>query len=311
MALLRAFATSGDAIADKRLALAEDYLGDGDTATAMGLARQALELVPDFAPAWFLLGEAAMKRGDSVCAAEAFRNALSRDPQDPQGARLRLAALGHAPVTEAMTDRYIATLFDRYAPMFDAHLVGRLHYRAPEKLLAALKRATAGEGRALRFGRAIDLGCGTGLMGEEIAPHVDRLIGCDLSSEMVSRARGGGAYADLAVAECVAFLRGQGTASADLLLAADVLVYVADLAPLLVEGARVLALGGLFAFSTQTHAGDGVIIGADLRFQHAPAHVARLAEAAGLRIVLAEQAVTRHDGGKPVPSMIHVLAHGG
>jgi predicted TPR repeat methyltransferase len=309
--LLRAFTSSGDAIADKRLALAEGYLSDGDTGTAIGLARQALELVPAFAPGWFMVGEASMKAGDAASAIAAFRTVLELDPLDRQGARLRLAALGEWAVNEAMTDAYIATLFDRYAPLFESHIIGVLQYRGPEKIVAALKRAAAAEARSMHFGRAIDLGCGTGLMGEEIVAHVGWLAGCDLSPEMVARAEGVGNYGHLAVSECTDFLRSQGGASADLLLAADVLVYIADLAPLLAECARVLAPGGLIAFSTQTHPGKGVIVGADLRFQHAPAHVTALAGAAGLRVVLAEEATTRRDAGKPVPSMIHVLAHGG
>jgi predicted TPR repeat methyltransferase len=312
MSLLRALESSGDAIADRRLALAENYFGDRDFTAAADLARQALELVPAFAPAWFLLGEACHRAGETAGAAAAFEEVLRLDPADRQGAAARLALMGLRPLPDAMSGTYVATLFDRYAPLFEAHLLGVLHYRAPQMILAALRRAAAARGREMRFGRVVDLGCGTGLMGEEIAPFSGSLSGCDLSAEMVGLAEASGHYSGgVSVGEAAACLAALPEASVDLVLAADVLVYIADLAPLLRQVARVLAPDGLVAFSVQTHAGDGVILGADLRFHHAPEHVSALAAAAGLAIVHSEEAATRRDGGKPVPSLLVVLAHAG
>ena len=47
------------------------------------------------------------------------------------------------------------------------------------------------------------------------------------------------------------------------------MVYVAELAPVLAEAERVLAAGGLLAFTTETHDGEGVVIGEGLRYAHA------------------------------------------
>ena len=63
-------------------------------------------------------------------------------------------------------------------------------------------------------------------------------------------------------------LRGRPEASADLIVAADAMVYVADLAPVLREVKRVLAPGGLLAFTVETHEGSGVILGEGLRYAH-------------------------------------------
>jgi predicted TPR repeat methyltransferase len=312
MTILRALESSGDAIADRRLALAEEYLGDRDFTAAADLARQALELVPAFAPAWFLLGEACHRAGETAGAAAAFEEVLRLDPADRQGAAARLALMGLRPLPDAMSATYVATLFDRYAPLFESHLLGVLHYRGPQMILAALKRAATARGREMRFDRVVDLGCGTGLMGEEIAPFAGWLRGCDLSPEMVSRAEGVGHYSGgVVVGEATACLAGLDEGSVDLVLAADVVVYIADLAPLLGPTARVLAAGGRVAFSAQTHAEEGVVLGPDMRFHHAPDHVAALAAAAGLAVVHREEAATRRDGGKPVPSTLYVLAHAG
>ena len=91
-------------------------------------------------------------------------------------------------------------------------------------------------------------------------------------------------------------LRGRPDASADLVLAADAMVYVADLAPVLREAARVLAPGGLFAFTVETHGGEGVILGEGLRYAHSAACVRASLEAAGLELAQLEGSVGAQRG---------------
>ena len=92
---------------------------------------------------------------------------------------------------------------------------------------------------------------------------------------MIERARATGLYAELEVTEMVQGLRGRPDASADLILAADAMVYLADLAPVLAEARRVLVAGGLLAFTVETHGGDGVILGEGLRYAHGAGYVRR------------------------------------
>jgi len=103
-------------------------------------------------------------------------------------------------------------------------------------------------------------------------------------------------------------LRGKPDASADLILAADAMVYVADLAAVLSEAKRVLAAGGLFAFTAETHAGEGVIIGEGLRYAHAAAHVRAAVEAAGLKLSLLEDRSARNEDNIPVPGLVAVAS---
>ena len=93
------------------------------------------------------------------------------------------------------------------------------------------------------FKRAIDLGCGTGLAATAFAKEVDHFTGIDLSPRMIEKARVTGFYAELEVADMVQGLTSKPDASADLILAADAMVYVADLAPVLREAKRVLVSG--------------------------------------------------------------------
>ncbi len=301
--------SSGDFAADRRLAMADAYLADGDAAAAVDLARQALELAPHWAAGWFRLGEMLEGAGDPA-AADAFAAALGLDPEDALGAGVRLARLGRAAPEAAMSPRFVAALFDQYADRFDDHLVNALAYRGPAIMAEVLARCCAKLEREFRFDAALDLGCGTGLMARAIADHVDAMHGIDLSPRMVKKAMATGLYRrdDLHVGDAVAFLESVDPGSFGLLLAADVLVYMSDLNRLMRLAAQALEPDGLFAFTFQLKEGDGFMLGEDHRYHHGEAYVTACAGAARLRVAHAERCVTRLDAGRPVDGMVMVLA---
>src|ERR1700754_2833093 len=101
-------------------------------------------------------------------------------------------------------------------------------------------------------------------------------------------------------------LAGKPDASADFLLAADAMVYVADIATVLREAHRVLAPGGLLAFTTETHAGEGVILGEGLRYAHAAAHLRASVAGAGLTLALLQDASPRDEINVPVRGLVVV-----
>src|SRR5947199_8388282 len=154
----------------------------------------------------------------------------------------------------------VRSLFDQYAPKFEYALVDDLGYRGPALLFSAVLAARAAVRKPAFFKRAIDLGCGTGLAARAFAKEVDHFTGIDLSPRMIERARESGLYAQLEVAEMVEGLRTKADASADLILAADAMVYLSDLAPLLSEVSRVPMAEGVLAFTAETHGGHGVIL---------------------------------------------------
>src|ERR1700760_2661336 len=252
----RLFLSSGDMIADRRFEFARDLQLKGDLVAAADLLLQATELAPNFASAWFTLGEIREKLGDKPAAIAALRQAHAADPEDHHGASLRLMRLGAEPLAD-MPQAYVQVLFDQYAPRFEAALVDDLGYRGPSLLFKAVLSARAAVRKPAFFKRAIDLGCGTGLAARAFAREVDAFVGIDLSPRMIERARATRLYAELEVAEMVQGLTGRPDGGADLILAADAVVYLSDLAPLLREAARVLVPGGLLAFTAETHGGDG------------------------------------------------------
>ena len=302
------FVSSGDLIADRRYKWALDHAGRGDFAGAADILVQTVELAPAFATAWFALGAIRDRLGDAGGAIAAFERAERLDPDDYHGARLQLARLGAGEAIPAMTQTYVRRLFDQYAARYDSALIEHLAYRGPRLLCQAVESAARRVGRPPRFGAMLDLGCGTGLAGATFRPLVDRLIGIDLSSAMIAQAQQKRIYDRLITAD---FIEALGTelvegARFDLVIAADVFVYVNDLAPIIANVARILAADGMFAFTVETHAGDGVKLLPTLRYAHGEAYVRRLLVEAGLAVTQLDQASVRSEKGMPVESLIVV-----
>jgi predicted TPR repeat methyltransferase len=299
---------SGDLLADRRYAWAEGALDDGDHLGAADLAGQIVAMAPDFAAGWLLLGRAEHALGHSDAAAEAFRRALALDPDDVLGAGLWLAQMGEIGALGAMTPAYVQALFDGYAVRFERHLVQSLGYRGPALLHDAVRRARSRQLRNFHFASALDLGCGTGLAGEAFRPQCVSLAGVDLSPEMVRKAARKRLYDTLDTGDAVEWLSGRPAGSADLVIAADVMIYIGDLAPVFAAAARALGEHGLFALTVQAHAGEGVVLGADARYAHGAPYLQAVSAQAGFDPVIIEDGSIRQDRGVDVPGLVLVLS---
>lgn len=300
------FVSSGDLIADRRYQWALDLIARGDLAGAADLLAQTAELAPGFAAAWFTLGETRKKLGDRDGAVAAFTQARAADPQDRQGAGLQLARLGAGEASPAMSDAYVRHLFDQYAGRYDTALTEHLRYRGPAVLLDAVQHVMRGHGHPPQFGDVLDLGCGTGLAGEAFRPLAGRLIGVDLSAAMIAKADAKGIYDETHVAKIEDFLSAAEPAHYDLVLAADVFVYVGDLAPIFAAVAKSLAPGGLLAFSVETHSGEDTKLLPTLRFAHGENHLRQLLNAAGLAVQHLAATSVRSEKGVPVDGLVVV-----
>lgn len=272
---------------------------------ALDSYEQALQLRPDYAMAEHYRANVLRALDRREEAIDAYRRARDLGA-DPAGIAFALAALGEGELPSSAPADYVKGLFDQYAGHFDRHLVGVLGYRTPELLVAMLQAQAPAA-----FDAVLDLGCGTGLCAPLLRPMVQRLLGVDLSQKMLDKAREGDLYDDLACADVHAWLEGRRS-EWDLVLAADVLVYIGDLAPLFERVARALRTGGRFAFSVESLAqnldtGAGYAITASNRFAHAPAYVRACAAAAGLTLVEQQDAVLRKEHGAEVGGVLFLL----
>ncbi|RYE53294.1 MAG: methyltransferase, partial [Hyphomicrobiales bacterium] len=194
---------------------------------------------------------------------------------------------------------------DQYAPQFEDALVGKLGYRVPEMLDALVNEQMAALGIE-RFAKAIDLGCGTGLMGEKLRGKVDCLEGVDISAAMIAETARKGIYDNLQKAELVAALNAR-RAEADLMTAADVFIYCGDLQPVLAALVPALKPGGLVAFSLEAHDGEeALFLRPSLRYAHGVAATRDALVVAGLETLRFETATLRQDRGAPITGILVV-----
>jgi hypothetical protein len=150
----------------------------------------------------YKLGQVLSSLPDDICAngsctehaVEQLRKSLRLVPDNPM-AEHALAALMEVRVDGASPE-YVAALFDDYAETFDSSLES-LEYRAPELLAQMLTQLSTS------FGTIFDAGCGTGLMGVLLHDMTDTLIGVDLSSKMIDKARERQIYDELVVGDIV------------------------------------------------------------------------------------------------------------
>lgn len=295
--------TTGDPLADKRFAYAQDFWRNGDLGAAVDMARQTLELAPRFVPALRMLGDGLLELGEPDQAVAAYRTALEVDPSDRLGVRTRMARIGAVRAEEAMTDAYIQTLFDNYAPIYEEHLVQMLGYRGPDALVETLA-AHAGSEAALQFPNAVDIGCGTGLVGVRIQGLCGHLAGSDIAAGMVELARAKNVYDELLVLDAAQHLGGLAPGSIDLVTAGDCLNYIADLAPVFAAAGQALRPGGLFVMTVQVSETEDVVFGSDMRYAQSLAYLDRCGQAGGLARLAFNPTMLRNEGGSPIPAAI-------
>lgn len=290
--------------ADAFVALGNALADLGRTAEAMESYQRALAIRPDYADVHFNLGLLAMNKGERTEAAACYKRAVELGATNPL-ARLALAALnggGAEPLPRAL----VTGLFDDYASRFDTHLVDALGYSVPRSMREAVGRVTRNN---RRFHHALDLGCGTGLIGAHFRDVVAEIDGVDLSPKMLEQARCKQIYGKLDCDDIVAWLERAAAESLsfDIILSADVFIYVGDLEPAFKAIHTILADDGLFVFSVERLARGSFELLPTVRYAHSTSYVRELASRHGFIIELSEQVNLRKERNAMIGGTIFVL----
>lgn len=253
---------------------------------------KALAQDESLAEAWSQKGHVHREWGQTAQAIACYQNALDR------GAEISLhhyylAALQPERGVVNAPSAYVEQLFDQYADEFETHLVHQLGYQGHRVLLAHLPCAADH-----KFERVWDLGCGTGLCGGLVRQRAVHLTGVDLSAAMVEKSRALEVYDELHTADLLAFFDTPGP-MADLVLAADVFIYVGRLEEVFERLSPRVRPQGLLAFTIEeADAGLDVQLHPSLRFAHALPYIDQLAQAHGWRQVRVHRAALRLDEGQ-------------
>lgn len=261
---------------------------------------QAVAIEPTLAEAWSQRGSVMRDIGRHAEAARCYEQALANGGDETLN-RFYLSSVQGGAVPAYPPSLYVQALFDEYADDFQAHLVEQLNYQAHTTLLAPL--LASGQ----RFERVLDLGCGTGLCGRLIQAQAGAVDGVDLSSAMVAQARASGAYRRVVHGDLLAFLR-ESTEPVDLVMAADVFIYVGALDAVFEAVRERLQPGACFAFSVELATdGSELRLLPSLRYAHSAAYVDRLCALNGFRVRQSWQAPLREDQQQPVTGLYVLL----
>jgi predicted TPR repeat methyltransferase len=271
----------------------------GRSAEAMQAFDRAVAVDPKHANAWSARGDLLRELHQLDAAAACYEKALALGA-DPELTGYYLASVKGT--TAPPPRRYVEALFDDYAADFQNHVVGQLRYQGYELLL----RPLADAGR--RFPRALELGCGTGLCGPLLRPLVDVLDGIDISQAMLEQAQKLGIYRNLIHADIGAYLK-TAEGEVDLVVAADVFIYVGDLAEVFRSVRRLLVPGGRFAFTVEAPDNDEDLqLLPSLRYAHSERYIRQLAQASGFTVDEMFSAPIRYDQAQPLEGMYVYLS---
>jgi len=275
----------------------------GQLSAALASLDRAVALAPALAGAWTQRGSLLKDMGRNNEAASAFERALELGA-DGELNRFFLASLGTQASPATAPRAYVQALFDDYADGFDQHLVDVLGYQAHRQLVTPLAGL-----QPQAFESALDLGCGTGLCGPLLRPIVRQLAGLDLSQAMLDQAAARGVYDRLLKADLVDHLRSTPEHH-DLVVAADVFIYVGELDAVFAGVVRVLRPGGVFCFSVE-HAQDEcpVALNAQMRYAHSLPYLQGLAQRHGLRLLRSVAEPIRQDRTHAIPGLYVYLGH--
>lgn len=325
------------------------YFQSGDMDKAYAAYSQALIADPDDEASAYSLAMIIRDSGDREAAKTMFARCIDINPSN-SAAKFQLAALLGNSDLEQCPPEYVAELFDHYAKKgYESHMVNSLKYKVPDYIWDAFvtSESSAPYSESLVI---VDLGAGTGLIGSRfrtglleknntsVPYQVQELTACDLSQEMIVRAyelsynvsapsalsaeqseQRENVYTDVVISDCTSYLQDRvtlGAASADLILAGDVLVYMGNLEALFlsVRGSLSCTSGtpGRFIFSVEKmqetdNLNLGYTLQASARFAHSQEYIERIAQKCGLAVTSCIEVPIRHDGGKVISGFIFVL----
>lgn len=208
--------------------------------------RNALKVKPRNLKTLTNLGGLYMEAGHPDKALACFQQVVKLDPNNAAASHLIASITGAN--TEHAPSQYVAELFDGFAKSFDANLLNDLAYQAPRKLVALITEFAQPSAKKWDV---LDLGCGTGLAGAAILPYAQKLVGVDLSEGMLAKAEAKNLYQRLEKSDLLVMMKNETSLSYDVIVAADVFVYIGRLDEILEEAKRLLRPGGILAFSVE------------------------------------------------------------
>ncbi len=261
---------------------------------AIASYQKAIVLDKSCAEAWYQLANLQREKGDDKNAIASYNQALENGA-DAELVNFMLAALNKSATVLQPPRTYVQNLFDQYANDFELHLVGQLGYCGHKILIEQLPSVCPD-----RFESVLDLGCGTGLCAPMLRPISLHLTGVDIAPAMIEKSRQTALYDDLAANDVHEYLSST-TKQFDLVVAADVFIYVGELEKLFSLLSQRIAKGGWLAFTVELPTDASALqLMPSLRYAHSLQYVQTMAQRHSFQVVSEKQAQIRVHNGLPM-----------
>ncbi len=287
--------------ADSHYNLANLLQDTGNFEESIECYQRTLQLDPDHSAARENLGRAYTDQGLQAEAQQVWQAWLEREPNNAVAKHMVASTSGQTPV-ERCEDDYVRETFNQdFAKNFDSQLT-RLGYQAPQLVSDALNAVA----HDLVGADVLDAGCGTGLCGPFVRKMARRLVGIDLSSDMLEEARKRGGYDELIECEMTGYLSAHSEAF-DVIVCADTLCYFGNLQTVLAAAGGSLRPGGQLVFTVEDM-GQPNDLGYQLklhgRFCHTEEYVRKTLAEADFAVEAISHANLRKERGKPVAGLV-------
>lgn len=284
--------------------LATAYLELGQSEQALQQYKIALELDPNRAEWHHNLAVLYLRAQQTELAKQHFMRAIELQP-DNSTAQHMLASLKATPATNAPPQEYVANLFDQYAGYYNKHVTSTLQYKVPQLLRNAVSKfitATTPQKYVL------DLGCGTGLCGIYFRDVARFLVGIDLSISMLAHAKSLSGYDALCCGNILESIPGLNQEYFELIIAADVFVYIGDLEQIFKMIKSALQNNGQLTFTIEEqNINDTFILQTTGRYAHSNKYIEMLATKHGFIIEINDSIVPRIQNEAPIAGRLYIL----
>ena len=266
---------------------------------------RVVALDPENAVGWNNRANALVGLGRLEEAAQCYDRVLAIRPDLETARSNRFLVLLQLRKVSRIADFALRDMFDDVATRFDHLMVDELDYRGHLHLRTLADAHVPGLKAPLRI---LDLGCGTGLVGNAFKDLTagGRLDGIDLAPRMLEVARKRGIYDELILGDLETVLAAPGP-SYDVIVSADTMVYLGDLGPTFRGVFNRLIGSGSYLFAVEAKEGAGWEQTDVSRFRHSEAYLREEAARSNLVFFARMDCTLRYEREAPVPGFAAAL----
>jgi len=271
-----------------------------DYDAAINCYKKSISIKSNYAEAHFNLGTVFSQLGEAKAAIQSLKNAVFNKVDYVEALHLLNALTGKT--TKSPPKEYVEKLFDDYADRFDNSLVRQLQYKLPFIIKELINKVLPSSSK---YNNVIDLGCGTGLAGEELRGISNNLTGIDLSNKMLVKAKERLVYDHLIQGDIAQTLN-TAKEKYNLFVALDVLIYIGEVSSIFKAIRNCCSENAIFIFSIETQVDGEYSLLKTGRYSHSEDYILRKASY-GFKLIESQKVRLRKDNEKWITGSIICL----